>query len=182
MAQAGVAQPVPALDQVAVAGIGRRLGDGAVRDLKLSPDRRALAYLGLSGNTGMYQAGSVDFATGVTQRLLPNVTRIEHVGVAWRPGATPGITVGLVDPEEGVTGRVVMAVDGTPAVPERTTGFDVPVAWSPDGRSLVARAFSGTSPDAPGREDIVLIDSEGVRRSLGGNGATEFIGWVAHAP
>jgi hypothetical protein len=61
-------------------------------------------------------------------------------------------------------------------------GFDVPVAWSPDGRTLYARSFTGSSADDPGSEQPVLIDTEGARRPLTGDGPVEYVGWATHAP
>lgn len=159
-----------------------RLADGAARGFVLSPARTEMLYLALSGAPARYHAMSVDLRSGDRRLVLPTLTRDEDAGVAWRPDA-PAAAVGMI----GVTtvggersGQVALT-DGSVAA-ERASGFDVPVQWSADGRLLVVRAFSGATADNPGREDMMIVDREGVRRRLTGDGPVEFIGWVTNAP
>ncbi len=67
-------------------------------------------------------------------------------------------------------------------VTARQAGFDVPVAWSPDGRFLALRAFTGTDTEHPGAEQPALVDVEGQRQPVVGDGPIEFIGWLGHGP
>jgi dipeptidyl aminopeptidase/acylaminoacyl peptidase len=158
-----------------------RLGDGAARDFELAPDGSALLYLAVTGTPPHYEARVADLRTGATRMVLPGVSRAEDVGVAWRPGAQPAPVVGMVLAGGPATGRLVAEPDGA-LVAESAQGFDVPVAWSADGRLLLVRSFSGRSADEPGREQPALIDGEGVRRLLTGEGPLEIVGWVADAP
>ena len=173
-----------------------RLGDGAARDFKLSPYGSALLYLALDGASARYRAFRADMRTGDTRPLLEGLLRSEDVGVAWRPGtpASPAVGMITVPGAQGTgpgtrgtsggetTARVALDEGGGVTVTERAGGFDVPVAWSPDGRYLALRAFSGAGADDPGREQPVLLDREGVRTPLRGTGTVELVGWVTDAP
>lgn len=159
-----------------------RLADGAVRDARLDPTGTFVAYLALSGTPARYHAQVVDLRNSDVQALLSGVKRSEDVGVAWRPGRTPAPAVGLITDGGGATGRIVIdAKQGVP-VAQRPDGFDVPVAWSPDGSRLALRAFSGASADDPGREQPVLLDLEGQRHPLTGTGTIDVVGWISDAP
>jgi hypothetical protein len=58
-------------------------------------------------------------------------------------------------------------------------GFDVPVAWSADGRYLVVRSFEGSSAAEPGRESLTVIEEGSGRKAVGEPGNLEFIGWLS---
>jgi hypothetical protein len=158
-----------------------RLGDGAARDFKVAPDGSALLYLTLTGSPPRYQARVVDLGTGAVREVLPQLSRSEDVGVAWRPGGQLSPGVGFIAEGGTNTGKVVTE-PGTAPFSVTTQGFDVPVSWSPDGRLLLARSFSGKTADDPGREQPVMIDSEGTRRPLSGSGPVELVGWVTDGP
>lgn len=163
-------------------GAGRaiaRLAAGAVRDVRLAPDGARLLLLALEGAPGRYRARVIDLHTGTVRDALDGATREEDVGVAWRPGGAGSATVGSVTPSGG---RVVLLDPTARPVTEREVGFDVPVAWSPDGRWLAVRSFSGADADHPGTEQPALVDVEGHRRILNGDGPIEFIGWLDHGP
>lgn len=157
-----------------------RLCDGAARDFKLAPAGDSLLYLAATGSPSRYRAMQVDLRGGGVQPLLPDVGRSEDVGIAWRDGAPARASLGYLPADGAHGGRVVLS--GGRTVQERAQGFDVPVDWSADGRFLVVRAFSGATADNPGREQLALVDIEGVRVTLAGEGKLEFIGWVEHAP
>lgn len=156
-----------------------RLAPGAVRDVRLAPDGARLLLLALEGTPGRYRARVIDLRTGTVHDALDGAAREEDVGVAWRPGGAGSATVGSVTPAGG---RVVLLDPTARTVTEREAGFDVPVAWSPDGRWLAVRAFSGADTDHPGPEQPALVDIEGRRRLIGGEGPIEFIGWLDHGP
>jgi dipeptidyl aminopeptidase/acylaminoacyl peptidase len=158
-----------------------RLGDGAARDFKLSPDGSFLLYLALEGVPARYHARVADLRTGVVRAVLPQLARSEDVGVAWRPDGRPTPGVGFITAGGAATGQVVTEASAAP-FSVTTQGFDVPVAWSSDGRLLLARSFSGRTADDPGREQPVLIDAEGMRRPLSGGGPLELVGWVSDGP
>jgi hypothetical protein len=159
-----------------------RLADGAARDFRLTPTGDQLLYLALGSAPVSYKALAVDLSKGAVLPVLPGVNRTEDVGVAWKPGSPAVATVGIVTAGGDQTGRIDLDQGMDTTVTQTAQGFDVPVAWSPDGRFLFARSFSGRSADDPGREQPVLIDSEGVRRPLGGDGPVDFVGWATNAP
>jgi hypothetical protein len=159
-----------------------RLADGAARDCELTPAADRMLYLALGSAPVRYQAYAVDIANGDVKPVLSGQERTEDVGVAWRPGNPPIATVGLLGGGAGTTGRVMLAGGEGAALVTDARGFDVPVAWSPDGRTLYARSFTGSSADDPGSEQPVLIDTEGARRPLTGDGPVEYVGWATHAP
>ncbi len=163
-------------------GAGRtvvRLAPGAVREVHLAPDGTRLLLLALEGAPARYRARVVELATGVVRDALEGVPREEDVGVAWRPGGAGTVTVGSVTPPGG---RVVLVEGAERTVTARQAGFDVPVAWSPDGRFLALRAFTGTDTEHPGAEQPALVDVEGQRQPVVGDGPIEFIGWLGHGP
>lgn len=160
-----------------------RLGDGAARDFKLSPAADALLYLALTGAPPRYRAMLLDVSTGDVRPLLPGGASREDVGVAWRTGAAPAPapSAGYL-PADVAGGRIVVPTAAARPISVRARGFDVPVAWSADGRWLVVRAFSGDNADAPGREDMMVVDTDGNRQPLAAGGAVEFVAWGPYAP
>jgi hypothetical protein len=154
-----------------------RLGDGAARDFKIAPDGSSLLYLALEGSPPRYRARVAEFVTGQVRDVLPQRSRSEDVGVAWRRGLPSVPSVGSILQGAGATGQVATEAAPAPFI-ETAQGFDAPVAWSPDGRLLLLRSFSGKTADDPGKEQPVLVDAEGARRPLTGNGPIEIVGWV----
>ncbi len=164
------------------AGTGRsvaRLAPGTVRDVRLAPDGTRLLFLALEGAPARYRARVIDLPTGEVRDVLGGASREEDVGVAWRPGGAGTATVGSVTPPGG---RVLLVEAQERTVTAREAGFDVPVAWSPDGRFLAVRAFSGTDTEHPGAEQPGVVDVEGRRQLLSGDGPIEFIGWLGDGP
>lgn len=157
-----------------------RIAEGPARDFKVTPDGHAVAFLALAGWPARYHALTVDVRTGQVAAIMPSIERAEDVGVAWKPGDPPLVTVGTIG-SGAQTGRLLSSGEpATPGAPER--GFEAPVAWSPDGRFLYVRAFSGVTADDPGRETPALVDSEGVRRPVVAAGPIDFVGWATYAP
>lgn len=154
-----------------------RLGDGAARDFKIAPDGSALLYLALEGTPPHYRARVAEFATGQVRDVLPQRSRSEDVGVAWRRGQPSVPSVGSILQGTGAAGQVAIEAAPAPFI-ETAQGFDAPVAWSPDGRLLLVRSFSGKTADDPGKEQPALVDAEGARKPLTGNGPIEIVGWV----
>lgn len=154
-----------------------RVGDGAVRDIRIAPDGSGALMLALEGEPGTYHAVGVNLGSGDVNPLLPGVRRAEDVGVAWKPASPPVATVGMLGAADS-SGAVLLS-DGSRDV-RNNAGFDVPVSWSPDGRLLFVRSFSGSSADDPGPERPAVIDAEGVRRPVTGTAPLEFVGWSDH--
>ena len=66
----------------------------------------------------------------------------------------------------------------TAALPPR--GFALPAAWSPDGRSLAVRAFSGAGPGAVGDESAGILGADGALRLIPG-ALLRVVGWWSGA-
>jgi dipeptidyl aminopeptidase/acylaminoacyl peptidase len=134
--------------------------------------------------------GRIAMRTFVTQLGAPDAplslaagaADAEHFNPVWRDDAT--VTVGHT-PAEGEAGAAALLValeEGeTPeeVEPGPKQGFDVPVAWSPDGRYLVVRSFDGSSAAQLGRERLTIIEEGGERYAVGEQGSLEFIGWLS---
>jgi hypothetical protein len=139
------------------------------RDWQLSPDGTRLAFIEADLSAGLhYRARTValtlsDEIEVAAQAYVPGVG--QQLGVAWRPGAaTP--TFGEDPQPPGVEAMAQSA----------SSGFDLPLAYSPDGASLVVQSWSGTSFANPGEMQLALVNEHG-RTEL--SGATRFFGWAA---
>lgn len=147
------------------------LADGPARNLVLSPDGTRLAFLFVDmAGPSLSRAGTVDLATGDSKQLP--VEWGEAVGVAWEPDGT--LMAGSAGPAAGL--RLESGAVLRPAGP---AGFAQPLAWSPSGRFLAARRFSGRSGQNPGSARDVILDREGA--DSGGGVAGRFAGWLAPA-
>ena len=80
---------------------------------------------------------------------------VDHFNPVWRDDDT--VTVGRTPAEgEAAAPALLVSLEGgtlETVEPGPEQGFDVPVAWSPDGRYLVVRSFEGSSAAEPGREN-----------------------------
>ncbi|MFQ5879821.1 MAG: hypothetical protein ACE5IZ_06600 [Dehalococcoidia bacterium] len=163
-----------------------RASDSIARDWRLSPDGERIVYLAPQVAYGRvhYRAFVVAMAGGdpVVLAAIETVAG-DHFGPAWHPdgrdvtlGRAPAGDSAGAETVAAATGEVVQALAG----PAR--GFDVPVAWSPNGRYLVVRSFDGDSARNPGRERDVVIGADGERRQIATEGDAEFIGWLAPGP
>lgn len=159
--------------------------DQIARDWRLAPDGSAVSYLApeARGERIVHRAHVVGLGDG-DERVLPDggSPTGEQYGPTWTPDGR-SLTVGQ-EAETGDTApaTVLSLVGDDPvalAPPER--GFDVPVQWSPDGRYLAARTFSGVNSMDAGAESAVIIGTDGNRHPV--TAATEviLIGWYVHA-
>ena len=152
----------------------------------ISPDGTRVAYLARQRTDGRFA-----MRTFVTELGMPNATLVtlgavlegvDHLNPVWRDNAT--ITLGRT-PDEGEAAAAALMVSlGGGGIPEDVEpgpeqGFDVPVAWSPDGRYLVVRSFEGSSAADPGREQLTIIEEGSERNAVGEQGSLEFIGWLS---
>ncbi len=63
-------------------------------------------------------------------------------------------------------------------LPPPEKGFDVPHSWSPDGKYLAVRSFSGTSVANPGSSQLVMVSRASGSRFVVASGELEVIAWV----
>jgi hypothetical protein len=151
----------------------------------ISPDGTRVAFLARQRTDGRFA-----MRTFVTQLGAPNATLVsvaavlpdvDHFNPVWRDDAT--ITLGRTPAEgEAAAAALLVPLDGggtSEVAPGPEQGFDVPVAWSPDGRFLVVRSFEGSSATEPGREQLTVIEEGSGREAVGEQGSLEFIGWLS---
>ena len=103
----------------------------------------------------------------------------EQYSPVWTPDGN-ALTVG----QEAFTSQsepaVVLGLDGSRV--ELTTpdfGFDVPIAWSGDGRYLAVRSFDGRNSVQPGLQRTMIVDREGARIAVDVPSEVIFLGWYA---
>ncbi|OAI41563.1 hypothetical protein AYO38_00590 [bacterium SCGC AG-212-C10] len=149
------------------------LGNGITRDWRVSPDGTSIAYI------------DVDVSDGL--RYLPKLVRLDGdekgsvsaqsadgsqaLGVAWKPGSA--------SPLYGTERAAVSALSagGVSAQNASSTGFDVPLDYSPDGSALAVQHWNGTGFDNAGQMEFQLVRETG-RQPLGS--LTRFYGWARH--
>ena len=162
--------------------------DDIARDWQLSPDGSALAYLApvLAAERVAYRA-QVTSLESLEPLSLPgeegpgaDVGVTEQYGPVWTPDG--GLTVGREAALDAATPAVVLAPSGTRTdLPAPEHGFDVPLAWSADGRYLAVRSFDGRNSVQPGLERTVIVDRQGARTLVEVPSEVIFLGWYLHA-
>jgi Tol biopolymer transport system component len=160
------------------------LSDGFARDWHLSPDGARLAYLAeASGDAGMaFEARVLELSTGEVRTPL-TAAAASHFSPVWEGDG--GLTIGQLTGSGGSGGAPVRlnadgsaAVSALPGPAGASTGFDVPLAWSPDGVHLAVRSFEGASVAAPGPSRVVLVSGDGERRALSELSDVVVAGWL----
>jgi dipeptidyl aminopeptidase/acylaminoacyl peptidase len=155
------------------------------RDWHVSPDGARVAFLARQRTDGRIAARAFVIELSAASQAaavlasVPDV--VDHFNPVWRDDAT--LTVGRT-PAEGESAAAASLVSlETETVeevePGPEQGFDVPMAWSPDGRYLVVRSFEGSSATEPGREQLTIIEEGAERKAVGEQGNLEFIGWLS---
>lgn len=168
-----------------IVGTWVHASDEQARDWHLSPDGTRVAFLARQRTDGRIAMRAFVAGPGATPEPLSTVAAAldvgDHFNPVWRDTAT--VTVGRTPAEgEDAAAAVLVsleegAVETVEPGPEQ--GFDVPVAWSADGRYLVVRSFEGTSAAQPGRERLMIIEEGSGRKAVGEQGNLEFIGWLS---
>jgi Tol biopolymer transport system component len=155
------------------------------RDWHISPDGARVAFLARQRTDGRIAARAfVTELSAASQAVLVLAAvpdAVDHFNPVWREDGT--VTVGRTPAEgEASAAAVLVSLEGgtvEDVEPGPEQGFDVPVAWSADGRYLVVRSFEGTSAAEPGREQLTIIDEGSERKAVGEQGNLEFIGWLS---
>ncbi|MCE7927945.1 MAG: hypothetical protein DYG91_05510 [Chloroflexi bacterium CFX7] len=139
------------------------------RDWELSPDGEWLAFIESDASAGLQYRAKVVSLAGSTQGQVAaqSAGGGQQLGVSWRPGAASP-TFGQ---EPAVTGAGVVAAQAG------TTGFDVPLAYSPGGEHLAVQHWSGAGFERPGNVTLELLAEDGSRTALAE--FTRFYGWAA---
>jgi dipeptidyl aminopeptidase/acylaminoacyl peptidase len=144
-------------------------GSGATRDFELSPDGKELAFLTTDTPDGSSSARLVAL-DGSTAKQLPSSWG-EIVGVAWDPFGR--LIVGSSGSEAGLRAR-----NGERLLAPEHSGFLQPLRWSPSGRYLAVRAFTGQSSSQPGNASDELLTTNGRMQPLTDSSNARFIGWA----
>ncbi len=143
------------------------LSPSITRDWVLSPAGDAIAFIDVTTDAGVrYEPRVVSLVGGTGSAQAMVAVAGEALGAAWNPGSGP--IFGDVPTADGSASAAAQAL--------RTgDGFDVPLAYSPDGAVLVATHWDGASFTSPGRPSLHLIRGD-QRVALEGYGG--FLGWV----
>ncbi len=155
--------------------------DYVARDWRLSPDGRSLSFLApeLAAERVVHRLHVVSVDAAERMTGLGAGGLMEQFSPVWTPGGD-AVTVGReAYPATSAAAVTLSLEDGNElalAAPER--GFDVPLGWSPDGRYLAARSFDGPGSYEPGRESMVVISIDGVRRAVTAPTELIFLGWL----
>ncbi len=160
-----------------------RASPHVARDWRLSPDGSALSYIAPVplAERVVHRLHVATLAGGEAIRPASSagVAATEQYGPVWRPGGG-AITVGREAAASAATGALTLTLDGSAGPTELAApaaGFDVPLGWSPDGRTLAARSFDGRNSADPGMEELTLIDASGARRAVRARSQVVFLGW-----
>jgi hypothetical protein len=147
------------------------LSDEVARDWDLSPDGGHLAYVAeaASGATAM-TAWTLELTSGVKREALPGRGEAQ-LSPKWESSGT--LTVGVVNATGGRAERLSAGATLPP-----TRGFDVPLAWSPDGGNLAVRGFDNPSLADPGASWVYVVDTSGARQKLSDNSDVVVAGWL----
>jgi hypothetical protein len=144
------------------------LSDGFTRDWAVAPDGSAIAFVEVVPGDGLRYLPRVASLTGdarvAAQALLGSAG--EALGAAWKPGGAPVF---------GDVPRVQAGGGDVSAQNLRVDGFDVPLAYSPDGTTLAVVHWDGRGFDDPGRPALQLV-RDGQRLEVPGH--REFFGWA----
>jgi hypothetical protein len=151
------------------------LSDKTARGLTLSSRGSRLGFLAPDASLGppTMRGTIVDLST-TTMSALPDSWG-EIAGVAWQPNGR--LSAGSTGEAKGLrdaTGELLL--------PWPESGFLQPLAWSPSGRHLAARVFSGDSAADPGTAADVIIKPNATTSSVAGGAKERFIGWARSAP
>jgi Tol biopolymer transport system component len=163
--------------------------DQSARDYHVSPDGAHVAYLAQQRTDGRLAMRAFVSELGAPETAPVSVAEApegtDHFNPVWRDDDT--ITLGRT-PDQGETAAAafLVSLEESETIenvePGPDQGFDVPAAWSADGRYLAVRSFEGASAADPGREQLTIVAVGSGREVVGGQGSVEFIGWLAVGP
>ena len=149
------------------------------RGWRLSPDGLGIAFVSrISGREwGLHIASLVD---GTVLRLeSPAVpSGRELFSPVWHP-QQPLLTVGTEPDDGGGVLNVPLSGQDGERLAGPDEGFDVPIAWAPNGDYLVVQQFSEFPVQR--RPSLDVISSSGERQGLAPGMEVTFIGWLAGA-
>lgn len=161
--------------------------DEWARDWHLSPGGTRVVFLAgqPTDDRIAIRAFVIELAEGAEPQPLSDFSTAldvgDHFNPVWHPDGQR-IAVGRT-PDDGSSAAALVSLAGgdlAEVAPGPDQGFDVPLAWSPEGDYLAVRSFDGSSAAQPGREHLVLIELGKARRTVADAGNLEFIGWLTN--
>ncbi len=173
------------LGQVPAAGgppsLLSHLGDDFTRDWHLSPDGSQLAFLApepsAAGTVLRAMVVDLDGKSPVQPALPPTGQPTQEFNPIWHP-KDGDLTLGRLTLGEATAPAMRVYASGVQALKAPSQGFDVPLAWSPDGDTLAMRSFEGLESEA-GPWHLVLLDAKGQRLEVKAESEISFVGWEA---
>lgn len=154
--------------------------DDIAREWRISPDGQRIVFLAPVETMERIQHRThVAVLSNGAPVDVPGLTTIdgEQYGPLWSPGGNV-LAVGRQASPPDAGAITLLDLDGGArglAGPEE--GFDIPMAWSPDGAYLAIRSFDGVDASHPGAESTVIVDLEGGRYPVTADTEIIFIGW-----
>lgn len=158
-----------------------KLSDQMITDPRVSPDGTRLAFVVQELVEGEFvdrvliaDLAAKTVAPLATQGLPPG----DQISPVWHPDGQR-LALGTL-PQGGEPGAVALVptAQGPPTfMTAPTIGFDQPLAWSPDGKYLAVRSFTGESPVNPGSARLDLVAVTGQRLTLAEGADLLAIGW-----
>ncbi len=149
---------------------------GVARDWHASPDGINMAFV--NRVQGRWELGVAALADGSVTALANDALppEVELFSPVWHPRRFI-ITVGTA-PAAGAAGALNVLLGGEPAerLPAPDQGFDVPLAWSPDGNYLAVQSFAEYPVQQRGSLRVFTPDGE--RVAPAGQAEVTFIGWL----
>jgi hypothetical protein len=134
------------------------------RDWSVSPGGDKVAFIEADLAEGLrYRLAVISLSGQQTVSAQAITADGQQLGVAWHP-AESAPTAG----QEPGSGDTLAASAGSP-------GFDIPLAYSPDGAFLAVEAWDGASFSQPGSVALEVVGPEG-RTALAA--ANRFAGWL----
>ncbi len=163
------------------------LSDQVARDWRLSPDGASIAYSAAeSGDTPAVVARIVDLASGeIRDALAPGALEAgpPSTGVArgeFNPVWTPGgeLTVASMHLDGGAS--AITSDQSGNLRPETAASetLDLPLEWSPEGRTLVVRSVEGETPFEAGASHVEIVSPDGDRERVSESSDITIVGWT----
>ena len=163
-------------------GLSRKIAtvDGVARDWQFSPDGERVTFVNQTGE-GAWELWVLDMEDGSQFRLeaegLP--TDRELFSPVWRAGQGL-ITLGMAPSDDGTGVLSLSLSDGAAEqLPGPEQGFDVPLAWSPQGDFLVVQEFAEFPVRHRPHLSLISADGQRQRLALADEAEVTFIGWLA---
>ncbi|MSQ61026.1 MAG: hypothetical protein EXR43_00325 [Dehalococcoidia bacterium] len=155
------------------------LSTNIARDFALSPDGLRLAYVEVPpGALPQVRVLSLTGDLRASEAVAASSAPVgPTLGPAWTPQGQLTFSVGVPGGQTLAlrSGDLrAAAADSLASAP--ANGFDIPLAWSPDGTGLAARAITGDLGAVQGARLAIL--ARGNTRLVFGNADSKFLGWV----